>query len=716
MNDFKIINVEGLGPQRVPADATDEDIARLLAQIAPPPRQRTLAELAGVGTRAVIKAGAAIPAMMADAVTGPLNFAQDKLLGEGRGIRFQAQMPQVDAALDRMGLPRPRPGFEAMASAGLEMGLGAGGTAKLADIASRGAQSVFRGVMGQVAANPAEQVAAGFAGGVAGQHAQEQGAGWTGQALSTALGAIGGSAAASKGLAPLVSRATPANLPQPMAGRDMIERTTEARVRAALAENGIDLSSLNPAVTAAIMQDATRAMSMPGVTTLDAAALARLADYRRLGAVPTVGRITGDPFDVTREQNAMRLAAATGTREAQLPQIAQGNNAALLNWMERFLPLRDRAGLGEAGMAPIRARNASLEAAKTDAYRQAEEMAGGTVPLNPGAVFPGIYARLDERALTPFLPEKIAGVMRQMATGEMPFDLRSVETLRKMVNADARAGSGSGEAALGELARMLDDIPLVANKPTLGPGPANAATANYMRMMDEAPAQLQEALQRARRANSAWRRWQESDPLIQRVVEGRQIDDTFIDTILAKGTSWRSAQRLAELAGDNTAAREAIRSGIAQKLKDAAIGAGNEAQTANFSGRGWAKAIDMIGERKLAQFFDADEIATMRSMGRVGAIETFQPRGSAVNNSNTAAGVAGLLTTMAPHVKRYLPGAGPLVADQMNSIGLTLTERGVQNITPALLQAIEREAARRGGVMGPTYMPALLGTGLAFEQ
>jgi hypothetical protein len=50
---------------------------------------------------------------------------------------------------------------------------------------------------------------------------------------------------------------------------------------------------------------------------------------------------------------------------------------------------------------------------------------------------------------------------------------------------------------------------------------------------------------------------------------------------------------------------------------------------------------------KLKLFFKPERLRKLKALGRVASYETVQPKGSAVNNSNTAAGFAGILDRIA---------------------------------------------------------------------
>lgn len=666
-------------------------------------KNNDLASAAGLTIRAGVKGAAALPAMLADAAGGVANFAQDKILGEGKGYRFLQQLPQLDALLTRIGLPNPDTPMQRIAGKGLELGLGAGAAAKAADIAARGATGATQAVMRRLAADPATQVAAGGAAGAAGQQSAESGGGDGAQFVSALLGGLGGAGAVG-GVRAATNSLAQRNAPtlQPV--------EIERRITAALERQGIDPASITPAMMAALRKDAEQALRLPG--SLNEQALARLADYRRLGLTPTRGRVTLDPFDVTQEQNAMRMAAATGARDARLPQIAQGNNAGLLGAVEDLRPINDRVTLGERVTAPIMARDASLRANVDSLYAAARDTSGRSLPLEGGTFTRMANEALDQANVGSFLPPDIARKMNDIATGKYPLTVDVAEQLKTSLgNLQRNSADGNVRTALGIVRKALDGAPL-QNDRLFNPGGVPAMPGMVPPSTAAAGQQSVEAFNAARSAARERFGWQQGTPAVQRTLEGAAPDNFIQREIISKTAAAADVQRLAAEVAQVPQAQEAIRSGIVQHLKDAAIGRGNSAQTANFSGRQWLAALSDIGDQKLRLFFSPAELEQLKAVGRVGATETFQPRGSAVNNSNTAAGIAGLLQGLSKNLGpliNKIPGGQALVSPAMDNLTLSFTERGLTNVPRGLMNAPQ---APRGGLLDPLLLPAMVSGGL----
>lgn len=661
-----------------------------------------LASQLGLFVRSGLKGALALPAMGADAIGGALNKAQDVVLGEGGGYRFQQTLPTVDNLLDRAGIAKPDTPLQRVVSKGVELGTGAGLAAKTANLAARGTSGAARDVLSRLAADPATQIAAGTGAGLAGQQSAETGGGAGSQFVSALLGSLGGAgiAGGSKAAANAVAQRNAPSL-QPA--------EIERRITVALQRQGIDPESITPAMMAALRKDAEQAMRLPG--TLNEAALARLADYRRLGLTPTRGRVTLDPFDVTQEQNAMKVAAATGARDAKLPTIAQDNNTGLIGAMEDMHPIADRVTLGERVISPIMARDASMAGRVNQLYAQARDSQGRSLPLEGGTFTRMANEALDQANVGSFLPADISKKMNAIAKGEIPLTVDVAEQLKTSIgNLQRNSNDGNVRTALGIVRKALDAAPL-QNDRLFNPGNVPAVAGSVPPSVAGIGEDALVAFKEARGAARSRFAWQESTPAITKALDGAAPDNFIRDHVISRSAAAADVSKLAAELATDPQALGAVRSGIVQHLKDVAIGRGNQAQTANFSGRQWLSALSEIGDQKLSAFFSKAEIEQLKAIGRVGTTETFQPRGSAVNNSNTAAGVAGLLQGLSKNLgplMNKVPGGQALMSPALDNLTLSFMERGLTNVPRGLVNA----PPNKGGLLDPLLLPALTSGGL----
>jgi hypothetical protein len=127
--------------------------------------------------------------------------------------------------------------------------------------------------------------------------------------------------------------------------------------------------------------------------------------------------------------------------------------------------------------------------------------------------------------------------------------------------------------------------------------------------------------------------WIESSKPVESTVNGMQPDQFVRKFVLSGDVA--DAAAVAK-AGDPAATKSAILT----HLKDRALG-GRSDETGTFGAATYNKALKDIGDKKLELFFSPEEVSELKRLGRVADYMTVQPKGSAVNNSNSGALVLG---------------------------------------------------------------------------
>lgn len=643
----------------------------------------------------------------AQIVTEPLRYLTDRLTGQTGKTLPLGEL--ASRGMDALGAPKPEGANERTVGEATRLLSGAGGMGA----ASRAAQ-VLPGAMGQagafLSANMPQQLSSAAGAGLAGGASKEA----NGSPLMQGAAALAGGVAAGMVPGALSSvgnkAANFANSLRP-GQTQLVQQRIDQTINVTLQQQGIDPATINPAMRAALREQVGRAMNTGG--DLNPQAVGRLADYTRLNMTPTRSRLTLDPYDVTQEANASKLAAATGDRTARLPQIAQDNNRRLLTIMDEMGGSRpaDPYGQGNAVSGAILARDNQLEGGVNALYQQARDTNGRSLPLDGHAFTTRASQALDEAMVGGALPKDVEGHLNRIAKGEVPFTVDYAEQLKTRIGALQRASNdGSTRMALGVVRRALDDAPLVP-APQVNPGNLPAVPGTVPPSPMVAGQESIDAFNQARQAARQRFAWQESSPGISRAIEGANPDTFIQQNILSKAAGFDQVEQVAQVVNANPAAREAVRTSIVQHLKDAAIGKGAETATGNFSGRGMTAALKDMGDRKLGLFFEPGEIETLKAMARTGSFEVFQPRGSAVNNSNSAAGIGGLLQGLSKFVKPVaskIPFGEMAISQPLDSMTAMLLQRPAANIPQSLLMQRPRPPMAQG-----LLLPAIAGGGTA---
>lgn len=652
-------------PAKAPAKAFGAQLSDSIADV---PRQVGLtarAGLQGIGN-------------LADMVTAPIRVGLNSMLPEQYAIQ-----PGIGRmAANSLGLPQPKPGLESLVGSMAENVAGGAIPIAAAGRLAQGATGVTQAVAQRLAAAPAQQLASAAAAGGAGGYVRETGGGEGAQMLASLAGGIAAPYAMAKG------QQAAGALAQRVRAPALSQVDIDVQIDSALQPGGLTLESLTPAVRAGIRADVAEALKISPNLSPDA--VRRLADYRMTGATPTAGGLTLDPGIVTRQKNLSKLGANSKDPAAQaLSQTENQNNKTLISEMNKL-----GAGTTDtpiaAGRKVISALDGRVQAAEKvigQRYDAARGTEGRPVALDPYAFTQKANNLLDDALVGGKLPADVRNKLNAIATGNHPLNVEIAEQLKTRIGALQRSSQdGQERLALGMVRRALDDTPLLNDGQGLG-------------------AESIKAFNRARRLNRAWEGIVENTPALEAVRDGIE-PDKFVQTFIvgngakANFADLKALQRSVKASPE---AKAAVREQIAAHLKAKALGGpvgGTSDEIGSFSQSNFNKALAAIGEEKLALFFNKTEIDQLKAIGRVASYEQVQPRGSAVNNSNTAgAGLAAIFDRLAdsPFLSK-IPG-GNLISQPAQNISVGIRARQAMNVPAAI--AGERARLPKGFTVSP---------------
>jgi hypothetical protein len=635
-----------------------------------------------------------------DFVTSPIRAGLNAILPNkaptqadlvtGAAPRQQIEGRSGEVLANLLGLPKPQTAGERVV--GDATRLLAGGALPIAGAAGAlartpvAAQTAGRGVLQQLAASPGTQMASAAAAGGAGGYTRETGGGPGAQMIAS----LGAGIAAPFGVAASQRAASAAR--QAMTPRTVPPQRIDITINNALRGDGMQLADLPADIAASLRQDVAQAFQMGEKLSPDA--LRRLADYRFTGLTPTRARLSLDPGEVTRQANLAKAGANLRDPAAQqLAQTQNTNNQALVRNLNELgaTGADDILAGGERIMSALESRNDIAKKAIGQAYNAARDTSGRAAMLDPSAFTRRANDLLDDALLGGKLPGDVRNLLNRAATGEMPLTVDVAEQFKTRLGELQRATTDMAERkALGLVRSALDDTPLQQGQ--------------------EIGQQSVEAFNQARALNRAWMQTVEKTPALQAVRDG-MAPDKFVQQFIVGASNKanvRDVEQLARVLKGNDEALVAIKDQITAHLKEKATG-GAADEVARFSQSAYNKALNAIGERKLGLFFQPDEVARLKALGRVASYEQVQPVGSAVNNSNTAGAAMGLLERIstAPLLGK-IPLIGPALEGPLQNIVVSQQSGAALNAPGALLMNVPRlPAARRPTALTPA---ALLGT------
>lgn len=639
----------------------------------------------------------------AEIVTEPLRqFVTDPLarLLTGKTGNSSTASQLASGAADFLGLPKPEGANERVVADATRLMAGAGGLGTAGRLAS-GAPGMA-GTIGQFfAAAPAQQLTAAAGAGAAGGAVREAGGGPVEQALAALAGGVAAPAAVGtvQGAARRVQNAV-----RPAATAQQVEQQIEL----ALQRQGVDWSQVPERLRQGLRTEVRQALDTG--SELNGEALRRLLDFRRIdGATPTRGMVSLDPVQVTRERNLAKTGAnSTDVGMQRLAMVENANNRALIEGLNnqgaRGAP--DQIAGAERVIGTLqRGLDAERQGVNT-LYSAARDSAGRSFPLDGATFTQNANRLLDDNLLGGFLPPQVSAHLNRIARGEVPFTVDYAEQLKTVIgNLQRGTTDGNVRRALGTVRAAIDDTPVLG----LGQqGPAAGARPNNPGSLPAVPnnpalgEQSVEAFNQARAANRAMMQRIESTPALQAVYEGVEPDKFVQRFITGNGpeASVQSVQSLRRAIASDPEAMGTVRALIADHLKRQALG-GAADEIGNFSAANYRKALDAIGDRKLRAFFSPEEIEQLRAIERVSGYMAVQPRGSAVNNSNSGAMVIGRGMDLLDRVAGRLP----IGQDTIRGVVRGVQQGQALNTSPAL-------AVSGGTVQAPRLPPAAMATGL----
>jgi hypothetical protein len=655
----------------------------------------------GLAARYGAEGLAGLPATVANlpgtAMNGFLEMADLAANQFGREVdfRFPEQNQAVSDALTRVGLPQPQNANERVVGDMARTLSGAGGVIGAAGRYAQRAPQLATKVAERVAANAPAQAATAIGAGGAGGSVREAGGGPTEQFIASLVGGVlgGGGYMA---VAPGVNRA--ANAAAGAVRQAVAPRDIQAAVNVELQRAGIDWKTLSADAQAKVVKDVSSAIysGQP----IDRQALARLVDYRNIGAKPLVGDITQNPRDVTYQRNLSKTQANTPPVPGapNLPDIENQNARTVLSTLENVekSPL-DTYATGQRVQSTIGLKDAAMKSGEDALYRQARDSGGRSIPLDRQSFVDGAFANLARDNKAPFLPGEIQTILNNISKGEMslgmhgpkvpvPFDVNTIDSLKTILaTASRNTRDGNVKSAISAVRDALENAqPASTRTPTGSTVPITGAQGARLAAVDGARDSISaDALGKfdaARAAARQRRTWQESAPFIEDALEG--ADPIKFTKKHVVGAEYENLAKLrAELKNDAeslAAVRKQLVGYILERGKA-------DSDTVKFSSAGMKGALDQLGERKLRLFFNASEIQQIKSAINVARYSQSQPIGSAVNNSNSAAMLIGRMMSALLGAGESVPFAGPLVAQPLQRAAVSVQGMSAAKVPNALL-------------------------------
>lgn len=635
-------------PQQPQKLTPSQQAAKMLDRPAPQmPSMESLGRQAGLTARYGIEGAADA----ADFLASPFYAGK-----ANKDIMNPSQLGRFTA--DKLGLPSPNTPIERVVGDASRLLVGGGGMVGLA-----GKAAAIPGVIGKgaamFAANPGQQISSLVGAGLGGGTAKEMGGG----GLAQFGGALGGGLLGGIMSARSLGGTTPSGGVFAAAPEDL-----DSRLKQVFQQRGIDFNSLSEQAKQSVREEALKAMQTSGG--LNAGAITRLADFKELGIQPTVGQLTRDPVQYSRELN---LRGVSGAEPLQYRLNEQAQR--LMGSLDEMRPVKTTPY--EAGLSAIKdlsTKDAELKAFVDAGYTGARESAGLNTQLNNSKVTNLINDQLDSAMVGDALPGGVRDTLNKIAKGDLPFTVQKAKQIIQSINGQNINPRSREGLAVGIVKRTIDDE--IAQTGTPAAKAFNAATGTA----------------RERFA------WHDSVPAAKAVVEGTVTPDDFVKQFVLNAKTSDIKNLMMSLGKDQ---REELK---AQVISNFAKKAGEDAsgELSGFAQKSFNNEIDRLGKERLTALLGKDGYEQVSRIGRVAAYIGKRPPGESVNESKTAAVAADYAMRM-----MNLPGLRPLIGEPIENI----LRKSTANRSLDIQRAIAQKPQGAGFSFPPSMLlaPGLLG-------
>ena len=350
----------------------------------------------------------------------------------------------------------------------------------------------------------------------------------------------------------------------------------------------------------------------------------------------TEGQASQNPVLISRERNER------GFKEAHAQRFNEQNKA-----------LQENANIIKQNVAPnvtttdyvadatnlIDSVKAIKEANKTktqEAYKALEDAAGGKFPIDGKKFANNAIEKLTAEDRLDYLPSTIKNKLDSYAAGSKEMNFNLFENLRSDLAAEMRkadrAGDGNMKNVLSVVRNELENLP-----------------------MTEADAKLKGLADNARKTAKADFDLEKSNPLYSKVLNEAADSKDFIQNFVIRSKNADFVKSI-DLLKDDPVALEHLRSGT----MDYIIRESTDA-SGNFSNAKFQKAIENLNVNKKLDALFGENSKQLKDLAEVAKIVEARPKGSFVNESNTATAIGSMAKQYGGELIKGIPVVGRIV-------------------------------------------------------
>ena len=350
----------------------------------------------------------------------------------------------------------------------------------------------------------------------------------------------------------------------------------------------------------------------------------------------TAGQAAQDPVLISRERNERGFKEQHAQRFNEQNKALQENANIIKQNAAPNVSTTDYVADATNLIDTVKSIKEANTAKTQEAYKKLEEAAGGKFPIDGKKFANNAIEKLTGEDRLDYLPSTIKNKLDSYASGSKEMNFNLFENLRSDLAAEMRkadrAGDGNMKHVLGVVRDQLENLP-----------------------MQEGDAALKGLADNARKTAKADFDLEKSNPLYSKVLNESADSKDFIQNFVIRSKNADFMKSVDLLKNDPTAL-EHLRSGTMDYIIRESTDASGNFSTAKFQ-----KAIENLNVNKKLDALFGEHSKQLQDLAEVAKIVEARPKGSFVNESNTATALGSMAKQYGGELIRRIPVVGAVV-------------------------------------------------------
>ena len=350
----------------------------------------------------------------------------------------------------------------------------------------------------------------------------------------------------------------------------------------------------------------------------------------------TEGQASQNPVLISRERNERGFKEAHAQRFNEQNKALQENANIIKQNVAPNVTTTDYVADATNLIDSVKSIKEANKAKTQEAYKALEDAAGGKFPIDGKKFANNAIEKLTAEDRLDYLPSTIKNKLDSYAAGTKEMNFNLFENLRSDLAAEMRkadrAGDGNMKNVLSVVRNELENLP-----------------------MQEGDVKLKGLADNARKTAKADFDLEKSNPLYSKVLNEAADSKDFIQNFVIRSKNADFAKSI-DLLKDDPVALEHLRSGT----MDYIIRESTDA-SGNFSNAKFQKAIENLNVNKKLDALFGENSKQLKDLAEVAKIVEARPKGSFVNESNTATALGSMAKQYGGELIKRIPVVGAVV-------------------------------------------------------